>query len=125
MADKMSKKELKAPDTFQKVGGEARDWMAERQKLVTTVVALVLGVGLLVALVSYFSKRSDEQTSVRSALNCEVIAVGVLLRDQIFSGRSKVVEHILFFVEHAGAVPVFAEFCSASQVGDGIYAATF
>jgi tetratricopeptide (TPR) repeat protein len=62
VADKMSKKELKSPDTFQKVGGEARDWMASRQKLIATAVAAVLGIGLLVALVSYFSRRSDEQT---------------------------------------------------------------
>jgi len=62
VTDKMSKKELKQPDTFQKVGAEARDWMAARQRWLALAVAGVLGVGLLIALVSYFSRRSDERT---------------------------------------------------------------
>ena len=33
-SQKMTKQELKAPDAFQRVGSEARDWLDKRQKAV-------------------------------------------------------------------------------------------
>jgi hypothetical protein len=51
-----------------------------------------------------------------------VIAVGVFLRDEIFAGGDEVIKHVLLFLEHAGAMPVFAEFGPAAQVGDCINA---
>ena len=49
-----------------------------------------------------------------------MIAVGVFLRDQVFAGGDEVVEDILLFFEHAGAMPVFAKLSSAAQVGNGV-----
>ena len=44
-------------------------------------------------------------------------------RDQVFGGGDEVVEDVLLFLQHAGAVPVFAKLAAAAQVGDGIDAA--
>ncbi len=59
MADKLTRKELKAPDAFQKVGGEASSWLLERQQLVIggVLVALVAGGGA--ALASYIGERGN------------------------------------------------------------------
>ncbi len=62
---------------------------------------------------------AHEQASVGAALDGEVILVGILFGDQVLGGGDHVIEDILFFVEHAGAVPVFAELGAAAQVGDG------
>jgi tetratricopeptide (TPR) repeat protein len=61
LSDKATRKELKKPDSFQKVGGEARDWVAERQKLVATGVAVLLAVGLIIGLSTYFMGRGKVQ----------------------------------------------------------------
>jgi len=55
-----------------------------------------------------------------NAFDGQVIAVGVFLRDQVFAGGDEVVEDILLFFEHAGAMPVFAKLSSAAQVGNGV-----
>lgn len=59
----MSRKELKSPDAFQKLGAEARDWLQERQRLVViaAVVLLVGGAGAAVA--SYVSDRSEDRAA--------------------------------------------------------------
>jgi len=63
VAERVSRKELKAPDAFQKAGTQAREWLQGRQ----TQVAIGVGVALVVlggvALVSYFSERSDDTAS--------------------------------------------------------------
>ncbi len=41
----------------------------------------------------------------------------------MLGGGDHVVKDILFLVEHAGAVPVFAELGAAAQIGDGVDAA--
>ena len=38
--------------------------------------------------------------------------------DQELGGGDEVIKNILFFVQHAGAVPFFAELGAAAQVGD-------
>lgn len=63
MSDKLTKKELKEPDAFMKVGAEARDWLQTRWKYVAIVSAVVLLGGAGVALASYFSGRGEEQAS--------------------------------------------------------------
>ena len=54
-----------------------------------------------------------------------MIFVGIFLRDQVFGGGDEIVEHVLFFLEHAGAMPVFAKLSAAAKVGDGVDAAVF
>lgn len=62
-SEKMKKQELKAPDAFQRVGAEARDWLDKRQKVVAIAVGVVL-LGLLALLVArHFSNRGEEQAS--------------------------------------------------------------
>ncbi|MBN1206852.1 MAG: tetratricopeptide repeat protein [Myxococcaceae bacterium] len=59
----MTQRELKQPDAFQRVGAEARDWLIERQQLVVLAVGVVLVGGLVVALASYFSSRSEDKAA--------------------------------------------------------------
>jgi tetratricopeptide (TPR) repeat protein len=65
-AEKLSRKQLKAPDEFQKIGAQAVPFMVQHQKTVVMgVVGLVL-LGGAVALGSYFNDRKE--TSARQAL---------------------------------------------------------
>ena len=52
-----------------------------------------------------------------------MIFVSEFLRDQILSGSDKVVKHVLFFVQHAGAVPLFAKFVATAKLDVSIDAA--
>ena len=63
---------------------------------------------------------AHEQASVGAALHGEMILVSILFGDEVLAGGDHVVEDVLFFVEHAGAVPVFAELGTPAQVGDGV-----
>ena len=58
-SEKMTQRELKQPDAFQRVGAEARDWLIARQTLVVLGVGLVIVGGLVVGLVSYLSHRGE------------------------------------------------------------------
>ncbi len=51
-----------------------------------------------------------------------MIFVSVFLRDQIFAGSDEVVEDVLLFIKHAGAMPVFTELGTAAQIGDRVNA---
>jgi tetratricopeptide (TPR) repeat protein len=62
-SEKMTQRELKQPDAFQRVGAEARDWLAARQTLVALAVGVVLVGGLIVALLSYLSTRSEARAA--------------------------------------------------------------
>jgi tetratricopeptide (TPR) repeat protein len=61
--EKMTQKELKQPDAFQRLGHEAQDFLIERQSLIGTVAVVLLVGGLAAALVNYFSGRSEERAS--------------------------------------------------------------
>src|SRR5208282_1217154 len=65
---------------------------------------------------------AHQQATVRAAVDSEVIAVSVFLCDQVFAGSDEVVKNVLLFLQHAGAMPVFAEFGTAAQIGDGVNA---
>src|SRR5579863_5941307 len=63
MSEKLSRKEMKAPDAFQKAGLEARSWLQERQRPLTAVVVLgLLGLGG-VALASYVSGKNETEAA--------------------------------------------------------------
>src|ERR1039458_5684518 len=62
--------------------------------------------------------RAHEQAAVGTALDREVIFVGVFLRDEILAGSDEVVKYVLLLLQHAGAMPVFAELGPAAQVGN-------
>jgi hypothetical protein len=52
-----------------------------------------------------------------------VVAVRVLLRDQVLGGGDEVVEDVLLLLQHPRAVPVLAERGAAPEVGHGVEAA--
>ncbi len=62
-SEKMTQRELKQPDAFQRAGAEAREWLIERQSLVLGLVVLVLLGGLVAALVNYFSDRGEQKAA--------------------------------------------------------------
>jgi len=72
-SEKMTQRELKQPDAFQRVGGEARDWLAARQTLVILAVGVVLVGGLIVALFSYFSHRSEAKAAKELGATLEIL----------------------------------------------------
>ncbi len=63
MSDKMSRKELKQPDAFQKAGGEAGAWVVARQKMVAIGVVVVLALGFIAAVISWVSSRGESTAS--------------------------------------------------------------
>ncbi|WP_434391284.1 tetratricopeptide repeat protein [Melittangium boletus] len=54
---------VRAPDAFQLYGAEASDWLQKRQQYIGLAVGAVLVLGLIIALVSYFSGRKEESAS--------------------------------------------------------------
>jgi len=72
-SEKMTQKELKQPDAFQRAGAEARDWLAERQTLVALAVGVLLLGGLIVALFSYFSNRSEAKAARELGAALEIL----------------------------------------------------
>lgn len=73
MANRMTKKELRAPDAFQRVGGEAQSWVQAHQgTLALIVTALVLGMGG-VALAGYVQDRGEEKAGQELALAMRTI----------------------------------------------------
>lgn len=61
--EKIRQQELRQPDSFQKVGAEARDWLIQRQKLIGIAVAVVIIGGIGVVIASEMSKRGEHQAS--------------------------------------------------------------
>ncbi len=60
-ADKLTKKELRAPDAFQKAGAEARGWIGQHEKTVVLLVGALVLVGGGVGLASFLSTRGEER----------------------------------------------------------------
>ncbi len=75
------KQELKQPDAFQKVGGEASTWLIHQQKLVIIGVVAVLLVGAAIGVVSYLGGRGEERAS--SELGAALAVLGRPVTDQV------------------------------------------
>ncbi len=73
MADKMTRKELRAPDAFQKVGGEASSWLADHAGKVVVGVVVVVLLGAGVAIASYVSDRNDARAAQQLGQALEVL----------------------------------------------------
>ena len=67
--------------------------------------------------------RAHQQPAIRPALNRQMIFVRIFFGDQMFGRGNHVVKHVLFLVEHPGAVPVFAELRAAAQIRHSINSA--
>src|SRR5262249_49075967 len=59
----MSRKELRAPDAFQRIGAEARTWLQERQKMLAILVALVAVASVAALLGSYVSGKAESRAA--------------------------------------------------------------
>lgn len=64
MSEKALRNELKQPDSFQRVGGEARDWLIDRQKWVAGGIAALMVVGLGVAVAAYLGDRREARAAL-------------------------------------------------------------
>jgi tetratricopeptide (TPR) repeat protein len=71
----MSRRELRAPDAFQRAGVEAEGWIAQHRNLVLGTVVVVLGIFFAVMLVRTLSDKKEGKA--RAALGT---AIGVLSR---------------------------------------------
>src|SRR5579872_4614266 len=70
--------------------------------------------------IGMLSERSaHEQSAIRATAYREMVSVGIFLRNQILSRSRKVIEYVLLFVQHSGAMPVLAKFGAAAQIGNG------
>jgi tetratricopeptide (TPR) repeat protein len=72
-SEKMTQRELKQPDAFQRMGSEAREWLIERQTLVVIAVGVLLVGGLCVALFGYFSERSEAKAAKELGAALEIL----------------------------------------------------
>ncbi|MHB8872302.1 MAG: tetratricopeptide repeat protein [Myxococcaceae bacterium] len=63
MSEKLTRKELKKPDAFQKAGADAGAWVVERQKMVAMVIVAVLIVGFGASLVVWITGRGESSAS--------------------------------------------------------------
>src|SRR5438105_4857221 len=61
--DKMSRKELKAPDEFQKLGAQALPFLVQHQKTIVGAIIIFVVVGLGVGLIKYMGERGEEQAN--------------------------------------------------------------
>ena len=64
---------------------------------------------------------AHQQATVAAAFDRKFRSVGIFVIDQIMRAGGEVVEHVLFFRQHAGLVPGFAIFAAAAQIGNGDY----
>ena len=60
--------------------------------------------------------RSHQQSSVAPAFNRQFLRLAPFLRNQIFRRRNKIIEHILLFLQHPRAVPLFSELAAPAQI---------
>lgn len=72
-SEKMTQRELKQPDAFQRAGAGARDWLVERQSLAAVAVGVLLLGGLIVALLSYFSGRGEAKAAKELSAALEIL----------------------------------------------------
>jgi tetratricopeptide (TPR) repeat protein len=72
-SEKMTQRELKQPDAFQRAGADARDWLVERQTLVLLAVGVLLVGGLLVGLFTYFSSRGEAKAAQELGAVLEIL----------------------------------------------------
>jgi len=74
VADKLTKKELKQPDAFQRIGDDVRDFMEKRLNLILTIAALLLVGGAGAALASYVSQRGEEKAAAELGAALKVLS---------------------------------------------------
>ncbi len=71
--EKMSRKELKAPDEFQKLGAQAMPFMETHQKLIATVIIGAVVLAGVLAIASHFMARSQTAATNEYAATLKVL----------------------------------------------------
>jgi len=61
--NRLTKKELRAPDAFQRVGGVARRWLEQRRMLALVAAILVVVGAMVAAVVSSLASRREQQAA--------------------------------------------------------------
>lgn len=61
--NRLTQKELRAPDAFQRVGGVARRWLEQRRMLALAAAILVVAGALVAGVVSSLSNRREQQAA--------------------------------------------------------------
>lgn len=61
--NRLTQKELRAPDAFQRVGGEARHWLEVHRTLMVWAVVVVVGGAVVVAIASSLSSRGEQRAA--------------------------------------------------------------
>src|SRR5438105_3825230 len=60
---KLTRKELKAPDEFQRIGAQAVPLLVQHQKTIVGAIVIFFVVGLGVGTIKYLGQRGEEQAS--------------------------------------------------------------
>lgn len=82
MAEKLTRKELRGPDAFQKAGLQARQWLEDKERLVVLAAAVVLLGGGGIAVASYLSNRGENEGS-------RALAAALVVLDRPVRGESE------------------------------------
>lgn len=61
--NRLTQKELRAPDAFQRVGGVARRWLEQRRMLALAAAILVVAAALVAGVVSSLANRREQQAA--------------------------------------------------------------
>jgi tetratricopeptide (TPR) repeat protein len=80
-SEKMTQRELKQPDAFQRIGAEAGDWLIERQSMIAIAAGVLLLGGLGVALFTYFSNRGEAKAAQELGAALEILDRQVVAGD--------------------------------------------
>jgi tetratricopeptide (TPR) repeat protein len=62
-SNRLTQKELRAPDAFQRVGGVARRWLEQRRLVALVAAVLVVVAALVAGVVSSLSNRREQQAA--------------------------------------------------------------
>lgn len=74
MSLKQKRKELEAPDAFQRTGGQIRDWIVSKQKVFFGVVVAALGILLVAAVVRTVDDKKETRADQALATALEVVS---------------------------------------------------
>jgi tetratricopeptide (TPR) repeat protein len=73
MAEKLTRKELRAPDAFQKAGLQAREWLQNKQRVILLLVVAALLAGGGAAVASFLSNRNETDAAKALATALKVV----------------------------------------------------
>ncbi len=113
--NRLTQKELRAPDAFQRVGGVARRWLEQRRMLALAAAILVVIGAMVAAVVSSLASRREQQAArgLGAALKTLDRPVGEPIPgddEKAFPNQSEKDQALVaaltpFFAEYSGTLP--------------------